>query len=192
VNWCNNRFLQLIRQFFLIPNRNIFTSRNPKFFCCFIFYRCLLFDSGTEAFRPIACEPLNRNTILRSQRKLNPTFNSKISQSYLSVDVSICTVIWWRISLTREAIRCYATAGEQHLIACFRVNKYVHSKKGTSGSWVFYWVGQNMIMRPRGSDPGLTVLVKARRNCKRQTRPPVREGAPHQQTRNCSWAPDGT
>jgi hypothetical protein len=38
---------------------------------------------------------------------------------------------------------------------------------------------------PRGSDPRLTALAKAYNNCKRQTRPLVRESAPHQQTRNC-------
>jgi hypothetical protein len=51
---------------------------------------------------------------------------------------------------------------------------------------------------PRYSDPRMTALMRASSNCKRQTRPHVREGAPHQQTRNClsvikmwCWAPDG-
>jgi hypothetical protein len=44
----------------------------------------------------------------------------------------------------------------------------------------------------------MTTLARARSNCKRQTRPLVRESAPHQQNRNCltvikiwSLAPDG-
>jgi hypothetical protein len=44
----------------------------------------------------------------------------------------------------------------------------------------------------------MTALAKTCSNCKRQTRPLLREGAPHQQTRNCltvtkiwPWAPDG-
>jgi hypothetical protein len=51
---------------------------------------------------------------------------------------------------------------------------------------------------PRESDPKMTSLARTRSNCKRQTRPLVREGAPHQQTRNCltvikiwSYAPNG-
>jgi hypothetical protein len=51
---------------------------------------------------------------------------------------------------------------------------------------------------PRESDPKRTALAKERSNSKRQTRPLVREGAPHQQTRSCltvikiwSYAPDG-
>jgi hypothetical protein len=32
---------------------------------------------------------------------------------------------------------------------------------------------------------GMTALARTRSNCKRQTRPLVREGASHQQTRNC-------
>jgi hypothetical protein len=38
---------------------------------------------------------------------------------------------------------------------------------------------------PRDSDPRMTALYRARSNCKPQTRPLVREGAPNQQTRNC-------
>jgi hypothetical protein len=44
----------------------------------------------------------------------------------------------------------------------------------------------------------MTALAKASSNCKRQARPLVREGAPHQQTRTCltvtriwSWATEG-
>jgi hypothetical protein len=37
---------------------------------------------------------------------------------------------------------------------------------------------------PRGSDPRMTAL-RASSNCKRQTRPLVRESAPRQQTSNC-------
>jgi hypothetical protein len=37
---------------------------------------------------------------------------------------------------------------------------------------------------PRDSDPGMTALARANSNCKRQTRPLVRESAPCQQTRN--------
>jgi hypothetical protein len=51
---------------------------------------------------------------------------------------------------------------------------------------------------PRNSDMRMIVLARVSSSCKRQTRPVVREGAPHQQTRNCltvikiwSWAPDG-
>jgi hypothetical protein len=38
---------------------------------------------------------------------------------------------------------------------------------------------------PRDSGLRMTVLARASNNCKRQTRPLVRESAPHQQTRNC-------
>jgi hypothetical protein len=51
---------------------------------------------------------------------------------------------------------------------------------------------------PRDSDPRMTALARTGNNCKGETRPFVRESAPHQQTRNCltetkiwSWAPDG-
>jgi hypothetical protein len=37
----------------------------------------------------------------------------------------------------------------------------------------------------RGSDQRMTALARASSNCKRQTRPLIRESAPHQQTRNC-------
>jgi hypothetical protein len=37
---------------------------------------------------------------------------------------------------------------------------------------------------PRDTDPKMTVLARASNSCKRQTRPLVRESAPHQQTRN--------
>jgi hypothetical protein len=38
------------------------------------------------------------------------------------------------------------------------------------------------------SDPRMTALARARSNYKRQTRPLVRESAPHQQIRNCLTA----
>jgi hypothetical protein len=51
---------------------------------------------------------------------------------------------------------------------------------------------------PRDSGPKLIALARTSSNCKRQTRPLVRESAPHQQTRNCltvikiwSCEPDG-
>jgi hypothetical protein len=51
---------------------------------------------------------------------------------------------------------------------------------------------------PRVLDPKMTALARASSNCKRQTRPLVRESAPYQHTRNCLtviklWplAPDG-
>jgi hypothetical protein len=37
----------------------------------------------------------------------------------------------------------------------------------------------------------MTALAGPRSNCKRQTRPLVRESAPHQQTRNCLTVADG-
>jgi hypothetical protein len=51
---------------------------------------------------------------------------------------------------------------------------------------------------PRDSGPRKTALARASSMYKRQTRPLVREGAPHNEARNCqtviniwSWAPDG-
>jgi hypothetical protein len=38
---------------------------------------------------------------------------------------------------------------------------------------------------PLESDPTMTALARSSSNCKRQTRPLVRECAPHQQTHNC-------
>jgi hypothetical protein len=38
---------------------------------------------------------------------------------------------------------------------------------------------------PRDSDPRMTALARVSSKCKRQTRPLVRERAPHQQIRNC-------
>jgi hypothetical protein len=38
---------------------------------------------------------------------------------------------------------------------------------------------------PRGWDPRMTALARTSSNCKRQTRPLVRESAPYRQTRNC-------
>jgi hypothetical protein len=37
----------------------------------------------------------------------------------------------------------------------------------------------------RDSDPKMTAMARASKNCKRQTRPLVSESAPHQQTCNC-------
>jgi hypothetical protein len=51
---------------------------------------------------------------------------------------------------------------------------------------------------PRVSDPRMTALARASKNCKRQIHPHVREGAPYQQIRKClevitfwSWAAMG-
>jgi hypothetical protein len=60
------------------------------------------------------------------------------------------------------------------------------------------WDSEVWSLVPWGSDPRMTALARSSSNCKQQTCPLVREGAPHQQTRNClteiklrSWAPDG-
>jgi hypothetical protein len=42
-----------------------------------------------------------------------------------------------------------------------------------------------MVMCPVALGPENTAPVRTSSNCKRQTRPPVRKGVPHQQTRNC-------
>jgi hypothetical protein len=47
------------------------------------------------------------------------------------------------------------------------------------------WKGKSRIWVLRDSDPKMTALARASSNCKRQTRPLVREVAPNQQTRNC-------
>jgi hypothetical protein len=59
------------------------------------------------------------------------------------------------------------------------------------GSKIWSWV-------PWDLDSRMTALARASSNCKWQTCSLIREGAPHQQTRNCltviriwSWAPDG-
>jgi hypothetical protein len=51
---------------------------------------------------------------------------------------------------------------------------------------------------PQDSDPRMTELARISSNCKRKTRPLVRDSAPHQETRKCrtlikfwSYAPDG-
>jgi hypothetical protein len=66
---------------------------------------------------------------------------------------------------------------------------YITGTKGTST--IFSWV-------PRDSDPRITALARRNSNCKRQTRPLDREGAPHLEVRNCltvtkirPWDPDG-
>jgi hypothetical protein len=54
-------------------------------------------------------------------------------------------------------------------------------RKGKSRIWdskIWPWV-------LRDSDPKMTALARTSSNCKRQTHPLVREGAPNQQTRNC-------
>jgi hypothetical protein len=58
------------------------------------------------------------------------------------------------------------------------------------------WDSNILSWVPRDSDPRMTALARSSSNCKRQTRPLVRKGAPHQQTRNClrvtkiwSWNP---
>jgi hypothetical protein len=61
------------------------------------------------------------------------------------------------------------------------------------------WTGLRYLNSCSEPDMGCeTTLARASSNCKRQTRPLVREGAPNQQTSNCqtiikiwSWAPDG-
>jgi hypothetical protein len=54
-------------------------------------------------------------------------------------------------------------------------------RKGKSRIW-----GSKIWPRvPRDSNQKMTALVRASSNFKRQTRPLVRENAPHQQTRNC-------
>jgi hypothetical protein len=57
---------------------------------------------------------------------------------------------------------------------------------------------RNRSWGPRDSGPRMTPLARTNSNCKRQICPLVREGAPHQPTRNClivitiwSRAPDG-
>jgi hypothetical protein len=47
------------------------------------------------------------------------------------------------------------------------------------------WDGKMWSRVQRGSDQRMTALARASSNCKRQTRPPIRESTPHQQTRNC-------
>jgi hypothetical protein len=42
-----------------------------------------------------------------------------------------------------------------------------------------------MVTSPMGVGPENVALARARGNCKRQTRPLVRESAPYQQTSNC-------
>jgi hypothetical protein len=86
-------------------------------------------------------------------------------------------------------------------------------EKGTRGLGVYNWATlflgdinmgtwASRLGEPRisdkDSDPRTTALANANSNCKRQTRPLVREGGPHQQTRKClilikiwSWTPDG-
>jgi hypothetical protein len=68
------------------------------------------------------------------------------------------------------------------------------SRLGESRIWdgkIWSWV-------PRDSDPRITALARPSSNSKWQIHPLVREGTPHQQTRNCltvikiwSCAPDG-
>jgi hypothetical protein len=60
------------------------------------------------------------------------------------------------------------------------------------------WDSKTWSRVPRDSDPKISAPVKASSNCKRQTRPLVRESAPYKQSRNCrtvikiwSQAPDG-
>jgi hypothetical protein len=45
---------------------------------------------------------------------------------------------------------------------------------------------------PRDSGPKMTAVARTMSNCKRQTRPLVRESAPHQQTRNCLTVKSGS
>jgi hypothetical protein len=42
-----------------------------------------------------------------------------------------------------------------------------------------------MSRAPQDVDPRMAALARASSNCKRQTRPLVRESAPHQQTSHC-------
>jgi hypothetical protein len=60
------------------------------------------------------------------------------------------------------------------------------------------WDNKIWMRVPRDSDPKMTALARTSSNCKRQTRPLVRDNAPNQQTRKCltvikiwSYAPDG-
>jgi hypothetical protein len=57
------------------------------------------------------------------------------------------------------------------------------------------WDSKIWSWSPRDSNPRMTAIARTSNSCK-QTRPLVREGAPHQETRNCltviiiwSWAP---
>jgi hypothetical protein len=47
------------------------------------------------------------------------------------------------------------------------------------------WESKIWSRAQRNSDPRMTALARASSNSKRQTRPLVRQNAPHQQTRNC-------
>jgi hypothetical protein len=57
-------------------------------------------------------------------------------------------------------------------------------RKGKSRIWdnKIWW------LVPQDSDPRMTGLARASSSCKRQTRPLVRESAPHQQSRSCLTA----
>jgi hypothetical protein len=83
--------------------------------------------------------------------------------------------------------------GEVEYLHCIPASRR-RQQEGKSQIWdskIGSWV-------PRGSNSRMTALARASSNCKRQTRPLVRESVPHQQTNNCltvikiwSEAPDG-
>jgi hypothetical protein len=91
----------------------------------------------------------------------------------------------WVLFGSREVIQQDHTTGVS--IPCGGGIEYLHRnlasrrrrRKGKSRIWA-----RKIWSRvPCDSDPKMTALARPRRNCKRQTRPLVRQSAPHQQTR---------
>jgi hypothetical protein len=95
---------------------------------------------------------------------------------------------WWLLSRPRGSYKRQCIR-EFPVDPCGGGVEYLHrdpaSRRRRRNGKSQIWDSKLWSRVPRGSDPRMTALARASSNCKRQTRPLVRESVPHQQTRNC-------
>jgi hypothetical protein len=137
-----------------------------------------------------------RNIHVRNKR------TTGLCNPFLSVGSVNTPTIIGVLSGTVFSIRSLQSGCKEEFNQCRGGIEYLHhspasrSMRQKRKSWI--WDSQIWSRVPRDSDPRMTSLARTSRNCQRQTRPLVRESAPHQQTCNCltvilirSLAPDG-
>jgi hypothetical protein len=89
---------------------------------------------------------------------------------------------------TRTVLRC-CNQDKSRYSPCAGGVEYLHrspeSRRRRQKGKSRIWDSKIWSQVPEDSDPRMTAVATASSYCKRQTRPLVREGAPHQQTHNC-------
>jgi hypothetical protein len=92
-------------------------------------------------------------------------------------------------SCKKEFIREFDWVRDSCYRPCGGGVEYLRPKPASRRKWrkgkSQIWDSKIWSQVPRDSDHRMTALARTSSYCKRQTRPLVRESAPHQQTRNC-------